>query len=128
MTVKSGQSKRLALLNRRQHRNTSSSEKRGSGDQTQNADDAREGGEEDGDNTRTIFFNQPLPQDLIDEEGHPIHEYPRNKIRTAKYTAVSFIPKNLWFQFHNVANIFFLFLIILGVSPALPPPPTEHFV
>ncbi|KFA79287.1 hypothetical protein S40288_03434 [Stachybotrys chartarum IBT 40288] len=117
MTVKSGQSKRLALLNRRQHRNTSSSEKRGSGDQTQNADDAREGGEEDGDNTRMIFFNQPLPQDLIDEEGHPIHEYPRNKIRTAKYTAVSFIPKNLWFQFHNVANIFFLFLIILGFFP-----------
>jgi phospholipid-translocating ATPase len=29
---------------------------------------------------------------------------------------LSFIPKNLWYQFHNIANVYFLFLIILNVS------------
>lgn len=65
---------------------------------------------------RRLFFNLSLPNDARDEEGHPIAQYPRNKIRTAKYTALSFIPKNLWFQFQNVANIYFLFIIIIGVS------------
>lgn len=69
---------------------------------------------------RTIYFNRPLPPEARDEEGKPLARYSRNKIRTAKYTPLSFIPKNLWFQFHNVANIYFLFIIILGVcSPEL---------
>lgn len=65
---------------------------------------------------RRIFFNQPLPDDARDEEGHPTTTFVRNKIRTAKYTPISFVPKNLWFQFHNIANIYFLFIIILSVS------------
>lgn len=65
---------------------------------------------------RRIFFNVELPDDAKDEEGHPIANFGRNKIRTAKYTPLSFVPKNLWFQFHNIANIYFLFLIILAVS------------
>ncbi|EMR71793.1 putative phospholipid-translocating p-type atpase domain-containing protein [Eutypa lata UCREL1] len=69
------------------------------------------------DQGRTLFFNQPLPPEFKDEEGNPINSYARNKIRTAKYTPLSFIPKNLWFQFHNVANIFFLFLVILVFFP-----------
>lgn len=64
---------------------------------------------------RRIFFNIPLPDDARDEEGHPKSHYARNKIRTAKYTPISFVPKNLWFQFHNIANIYFLFIIILSV-------------
>lgn len=90
------------------------------GDQEQNhiqngdESDSDDGSQDDNGN-RTLFFNQPLPDDFL-EDGHPIFSFPRNKIRTAKYTPVSFIPKNLWFQFHNVANIFFLFLIILVVS------------
>ncbi|KAK5083049.1 phospholipid transporting ATPase [Lithohypha guttulata] len=64
---------------------------------------------------RTIWFNTPLPQDARNEHGLPKAQYARNKIRTAKYTALSFIPKNLWFQFHNIANIYFLFVIILGI-------------
>lgn len=66
---------------------------------------------------RTIYFGQPLPDEARDEEGHPLIQYPRNKIRTAKYTPLSFVPKNLYFQFQNVANIFFLLVIILTVSP-----------
>ena len=70
---------------------------------------------EEQDSGRRIYFNVPLPAAERDEEGHPLVHYARNKIRTAKYTPLSFVPKNLWFQFHNVANIYFLFIIILGV-------------
>ena len=69
---------------------------------------------------RKLYFNLPLPPELKDEEGHPIQQFPRNKIRTAKYTPLSFIPKNLWFQFHNIANIFFLFVVILVVRASSP--------
>jgi phospholipid-translocating ATPase len=67
---------------------------------------------------RTIYVNIPLPAHEKDEDGHPLHHYARNKIRTAKYTPLSFIPKNLWWQFHNIANMYFLFIIILGVCPS----------
>ena len=59
--------------------------------------------------------NIPLPDSERDEHGKPIHQYARNKIRTAKYTPISFIPKNLYYQFHNIANVFFFIIIILGV-------------
>lgn len=77
--------------------------------------EGNEGAAEQGGPGRRIFFNQPLPNDARDEEGHPTTQFVRNKIRTAKYTPLSFIPKNLWFQFHNIANIYFLFIIILSV-------------
>lgn len=140
MTVKSGKTKRLSLLNRMQHRRTASDEKNSTGDggnepplgdrDPDGHDDGAEGhDDDDGDSdsdesqdekhSRTLYFNIPLPDDML-EEGHPIYNFPRNKIRTAKYTPLSFIPKNLWFQFHNVANIFFLFLVILVVSSPSP--------
>lgn len=78
--------------------------------------DSSEGDSEDAPQGRTIYFNMLLPDSAKDEEGHPAIVYPRNKIRTAKYTPLSFFPKNLWFQFHNIANIYFLFIIILCVS------------
>ncbi|KAF1949181.1 phospholipid-translocating P-type ATPase [Byssothecium circinans] len=83
---------------------------------SENGDQASsEGDSEDHDAGRTIYFNKPLPSHERDDEGHPKAQYARNKIRTAKYTPLSFIPKNLWFQFHNIANVYFLFIIILGV-------------
>eukprot|EP00834_Sanchytrium_tribonematis_P000588 NODE_11_length_54881_cov_1.430718.p1 type:complete len:1398 gc:universal NODE_11_length_54881_cov_1.430718:23603-19410(-) len=36
-----------------------------------------------------------------------------NLIRTTKYTIANFIPKNLFEQFHRIANIYFLLLVIL---------------
>jgi len=63
---------------------------------------------------RTIYVNQPLPDEAKDEEGKPLQHFRRNKIRTAKYTPLSFIPKNLYYQFQNIANLYFLFLIILA--------------
>ena len=69
---------------------------------------------------RRIFFNIPLPSDAKDEDGQPLAHFNRNKIRTARYTPLSFIPKNLWYQFQNVANVYFGFLIILSVGQARP--------
>lgn len=64
---------------------------------------------------RRIFINQPLPPSALDEDGSPLQYFARNKIRTAKYTPLIFVPKNLWLQFHNVANVYFLFVTILAV-------------
>lgn len=89
-------------------------------DGAQDATDASEDGDGPEDTRRRIFFNIPLPDDAKDEEGHHLANFGRNKIRTAKYTPLSFIPKNLWFQFHNVANVYFLFVIILGVRLMVP--------
>lgn len=65
---------------------------------------------------RTVYVNVPVPEDARDENGHVKQQFGRNKVRTSKYTPLSFVPLNLWLQFHNIANVYFLFIIILGVS------------
>lgn len=70
---------------------------------------------EDDSTQRQIFVNIPLPPECIDEDGSPKQYFSRNKIRTAKYTPLIFVPKNLWLQFHNVANVYFLFVTLLAV-------------
>lgn len=40
-----------------------------------------------------------------------------NTIRTTKYTIFNFIIKNLWEQFHRLANLYFLFIILLNYIP-----------
>ncbi|XP_020910212.1 probable phospholipid-transporting ATPase VD isoform X2 [Exaiptasia diaphana] len=42
-----------------------------------------------------------------------------NSIKTTKYTIWSFIPKNLFEQFHRFANIYFLFIVCLNWMPAI---------
>ena len=42
-----------------------------------------------------------------------------NVVHTTKYTILTFIPKNLWEQFHRWANIFFVFIVILNFIPAV---------
>lgn len=63
---------------------------------------------------RSVYYNLPLPDNMLDEDGKPIAMYARNKIRTTKYTPLTFFPKNILYQFRNVANVYFLVLIILG--------------
>ena len=61
---------------------------------------------------RYIYVNHELPDELKDpHSGNPLLIYPRNKIRTTKYTPLSFLPKNILFQFTNVANTYFLILV-----------------
>ncbi|KAI9659678.1 MAG: hypothetical protein M1829_006551 [Trizodia sp. TS-e1964] len=127
----SGRRKRHSILERFHKRSGSkaSNEKRASGgvdsmdasqpagpleEDVEGSENGLEGMEEPGPRRR-IFFNTPLPEDARDEDGHPTSHFARNKVRTAKYTPLSFIPKNLWFQFHNLANNYFLFVIILSI-------------
>ena len=127
-TGTSGQKKRHSIINRFHHKKSNSSEKKRESGQSADAaslagiQEETDGSTDNGDHEdgrRRIFFNIPLPDDATDAEGHPIAQYARNKIRTAKYTPLSFIPKNLWFQFHNIANVYFLFVIVLAVRDYL---------
>lgn len=126
---KQGGRKRISIIDRL-HKGQQNEKKRESGgaqsafsDNEPAHDGTEEGGEEDEDGIgpRSVFVNMPLPSEMVDENGTPTMSYNRNKIRTAKYTPLSFIPKNLFYQFHNIANIYFLFCIILSVSIAAHP-------
>lgn len=131
LTVKSSSLKRLSLIGRQNRKSTVSEKKRQSGgsetlqasqDGQQQPDEENDAADDHGHGPgpRQLYFNTPLPKNMLDEDGNPIQQFTRNKIRTAKYTPLSFIPKNLWFQFQNIANIFFLFVVILVVSNAEP--------
>ncbi|CEP11563.1 hypothetical protein [Parasitella parasitica] len=66
---------------------------------------------------RTIYVNMEIPSEELDDYGQPIKTYISNKIRTAKYTWFTFLPKNLFEQFRGIANLYFLFLVILQMFP-----------
>lgn len=67
---------------------------------------------------RRIYVNMELPASEYDDKGKRINNsIVSNRIRTAKYTPLTFIPKNLFEQFRNVANLYFLFLVILQCIP-----------
>lgn len=118
---------RQSIKDRFQHRKAGSTEKKRHSGEAPHLDGIEEESESSEPNNgseqgaRRIYFNRPLPDSAKDNDGHPVNHYERNKIRTAKYTPLSFLPKNLWFQFHNVANIYFLFVILLGVRPHIKP-------
>jgi phospholipid-translocating P-type ATPase (flippase) len=46
--------------------------------------------------------------------------YPTNYVSTTKYSAWNFLPKNLWEQFHRVANIYFVLIAIITLTPVSP--------
>ena len=122
-----GMKKRVSIMDRLQKRASKlgGERKSATGSFTNPAATGADNDEKKG--SRTIYFNQPIPPEMRDEEGHLLVSYPRNKIRTAKYTPLSFIPKNLYFQFHNIANIYFLFVLILTVGSTLLPLAFEGF-
>ncbi|GAB6021543.1 hypothetical protein CHUAL_004143 [Chamberlinius hualienensis] len=49
----------------------------------------------------------------------PNRGYAGNCIRTTKYTLLSFLPKNLFEQFHRFANLYFLFIVLLNWVPQI---------
>ncbi|KAI5988265.1 hypothetical protein EDC04DRAFT_2884149 [Pisolithus marmoratus] len=61
---------------------------------------------------RNIYVNAPLSPSEVDHHGEPLAQYARNKVRTSRYTLLTFLPKNLFEQFHRIANIYFLALVI----------------
>lgn len=42
-----------------------------------------------------------------------------NVVHTTKYTLITFLPKNLFEQFHRFANLYFLIIIVLSFIPAI---------
>ena len=62
---------------------------------------------------RSLYVNLPLPSNLLNLKGDPIVRYVRNKVRTSKYTIITFLPKNLFEQFRRAANVYFLALVII---------------
>lgn len=61
---------------------------------------------------RVVFINNP-------EKTNDLYEFSGNKVRTSKYTIFSFLPKNLFEQFHRVAYIYFLVIILLDLLPRM---------
>jgi len=66
---------------------------------------------------RRVFINTNLPSSSVDKFGAQLFSYPKNKIKTSKYTLINFLPKNLYEQCRRVANLFFIFLIIFQFVP-----------
>nr|KAJ3421609.1 hypothetical protein HK105_002931 [Polyrhizophydium stewartii] len=55
---------------------------------------------------RRVFVGLPQPAQLSASEGRPLARFPPNRIRTSKYTLVTFLPKNLFEQFRRGLPIF----------------------
>lgn len=66
---------------------------------------------------RRVYVNLPIPKGEQNAKGAPKQSYASNRIVTSKYTILSFIPKNLFFQFSRLANVYFLGLAILQLLP-----------
>lgn len=66
---------------------------------------------------RHIDLDPSRKSALVDERtGHP---YISNFIRSSRYTAYNFVPRQLYFQFSKVANFYFLCVSILQMIPGL---------
>ncbi|KAM4700518.1 phospholipid-transporting ATPase VA [Discoglossus pictus] len=66
---------------------------------------------------RTVRSN--LLHDGKAAQENPNRLYAGNSIKTTKYTALSFLPKNLFEQFHRLANVYFVFIALLNFVPAV---------
>ncbi|XP_044861083.1 phospholipid-transporting ATPase VA [Mauremys mutica] len=67
--------------------------------------------------TRTVHSNLLLPGPEAEKaQRSPLAN---NRLKTTKYTALSFLPKNLFEQFHRLANVYFVFIALLNFVPAV---------
>ena len=49
----------------------------------------------------------------IFEKRDSHRKFMSNMVSTGKYSCLTFLPKNLYFQFSKLANAYFLFLVLL---------------
>ncbi|KAF8375398.1 hypothetical protein PRIPAC_81827 [Pristionchus pacificus] len=79
-------------------------------------------------NLTSLFFRRREPEDTRLIVPNPAEDcsryqlpnyikYSSNEISTTKYNPVTFIPRNLWEQFHRLANIYFVFLLGVDAFP-----------
>lgn len=66
---------------------------------------------------RVVVPNHTVPD--IPGGLHPNENYPNNRIRTTKYTIISFLPRNLFEQFHRFANLYFISIVLLNWIPPI---------
>ncbi len=67
---------------------------------------------------RTVVPNHIMSEG-VEHKEHPNQRYAKNKIRTTKYSILTFLPKNLFEQFHRFANLYFVFIVLLNWIPAV---------
>ncbi|XP_077199553.1 phospholipid-transporting ATPase VA isoform X2 [Paroedura picta] len=65
--------------------------------------------------TRRVYSNLLLPRPEMGSSRPPAD----NRLKTTKYTALSFLPKNLFEQFHRLANVYFVFIALLNFMPTV---------
>nr|XP_023406965.1 probable phospholipid-transporting ATPase VB [Loxodonta africana] len=65
---------------------------------------------------RVVFPNNRI---FHQDWGKISRRYSGNRICTTKYTLLTFLPQNLFEQFHRWANLYFLFLVILNWMPSM---------
>lgn len=70
-----------------------------------------------GENGRRIGFNSTQQPPTIDSRtGRP---YIDNAIRSSRYSIWTFLPRQLWYQFSKLANLYFLSVSVLQLIPGL---------
>lgn len=75
-------------------------------------------GNKSGPRMRTVVPNHAVPPEIgPKDKNHPNREYRSNRIKTTKYTILTFLPKNLFEQFHRFANLYFIFVVGLNWVP-----------
>ncbi|XP_036988622.2 phospholipid-transporting ATPase VA isoform X2 [Artibeus jamaicensis] len=72
--------------------------------------------------TRTVRSNllrPPGAEDPAAGAAKGARHLADNRLKTTKYTLLSFLPKNLFEQFHRLANVYFVFIALLNFVPAV---------
>ncbi|XP_076980097.1 phospholipid-transporting ATPase VA [Tamandua tetradactyla] len=72
--------------------------------------------------TRTVRSNllpPPGPEEPVAGAAKSARHLADNRLKTTKYTLLSFLPKNLFEQFHRLANVYFVFIALLNFVPAV---------
>lgn len=69
------------------------------------------------DKKRVVVSN--LPFEGQSNKENPNRRYCGNKIKTSKYTLLSFVPKNIFEQLHRFANLYFVAIVILNFFPVV---------
>lgn len=67
---------------------------------------------------RRLVPNHTVPEDTPAAQ-HPNRGFADNAVRTTKYTLLSFVPRNLFEQFHRFANLYFLGIVLLNWVPQI---------
>lgn len=67
--------------------------------------------------TRLVRSSLLLPEAEAEKSKRTV--LASNRLKTTRYTVLSFLPKNLFEQFHRLANVYFVFIALLNFLPAV---------